>query len=81
MLRVTVEIVPFGNEVFKKTIGVAHIANDGMGTASIGSYKVDIMTEAGHTRYVAPYVPRIQSIFRFLSDVLNARPMKKKENE
>ena len=39
MLRVTIEIVPFGNEAQKRTIEVIHIANDGTGSNLVSFYK------------------------------------------
>lgn len=38
MLRVTLEIVPFGNEAHKRTIGEVEIVNDGTGNPSVGNY-------------------------------------------
>jgi hypothetical protein len=40
MLKITVELWPFGSEVHKKTLAVMDIANDGTGTATRGNYKV-----------------------------------------
>lgn len=38
MLRVTLEIVPFGIEAEAKEIGTMLIANDGTGNAGVGNY-------------------------------------------
>lgn len=40
MLRVTIEMVPRGEESKKYHMGTVEIANDGMGTAERGNYKV-----------------------------------------
>jgi hypothetical protein len=40
MIRVTIEIVPFGNEGEKRKLGEITIVNDGTGTPEIGNYKV-----------------------------------------
>ncbi len=42
MLRITVEIVPFGNELLKKPIGVMTITNDGTyrGILNAGNYDI-----------------------------------------
>lgn len=40
MIRVTVELVPFGDETYKKVIGIMNIANDGRGTHALGNYDV-----------------------------------------
>lgn len=38
MIRVIVEIWPFGDESKKETIAIANIANDGTGTNNTGNY-------------------------------------------
>lgn len=38
MLRVTVEIVPFGDEEEKQLLGTMEIINDGSGDGRIGNY-------------------------------------------
>lgn len=43
MLRVTVEVVPFGIEAAAETLDTIYIANDGTGTPEIGNY--DVYTE------------------------------------
>ncbi len=40
MIRVTVELVSFGEEDRKKTIGTLEIANDGTGDSVTGNYTV-----------------------------------------
>ena len=40
MLRVTLEMVPFGQEESKYTIGVVEIGNTGTGTSEFGNYVV-----------------------------------------
>jgi hypothetical protein len=38
MIRVTVELIPFGDEEGKKIIGTMNIVNDGTGDQEIGNY-------------------------------------------
>lgn len=45
MLRVTIELVPFGLESRKSTIGVVEIANDGSGDTTTGNYEVTLSKE------------------------------------
>lgn len=40
MIRVTIELLPFGSEAGRKHLGTIDIANDGTGTAEKGNYKV-----------------------------------------
>lgn len=40
MIRVTIELVPYGFENLKKTLHVMTIDNDGMGTPTFGDYNV-----------------------------------------
>lgn len=56
MIRVTVELVPFGDEDKKKVIGEMLIANDGTGTQKTGNY-VGVYSS-----------DRVQSISKFLGN-------------
>ena len=47
MIRVTVELVPFGIEESKKTIGIMNIANDGTGDRLTGNYEARLEDDAG----------------------------------
>jgi hypothetical protein len=40
MLRVTIDLLPYGDETTKRNLGVIEIANDGTGTKSRGNYMV-----------------------------------------
>lgn len=40
MLRVTIDLVPMGDESRKRVLGVMEIANDGQGTSTSGNYMV-----------------------------------------
>lgn len=39
MLRITIELLPQGNEKAARTIGLIEIANDGSGTKQTGNYR------------------------------------------
>lgn len=38
MIKITVELLPYGNEINKKILGSAKIWNDGTGTKNKGNY-------------------------------------------
>lgn len=40
MLRVTIELVPFGDEARAEVVDVIEIVNDGTGTIEVGNYDV-----------------------------------------
>jgi hypothetical protein len=40
MIRVTIELLPFGSEEGRKHLGTIEIANDGTGTVDCGNYMV-----------------------------------------
>ena len=40
MIRVTIELLPAGNESRKRHLGTVDIANDGTGTRGLGNYNV-----------------------------------------
>ena len=42
MLKVTVELIPHGDEARTKQIGYMKIVNDGTGTHEVGNYTVDV---------------------------------------
>lgn len=46
MLRVTIELLPHGDESKAEVVGVATIVNTGEGTAETGSYEVKLMKTA-----------------------------------
>jgi len=46
MIRVTVEVIPFGEEKRKRTIGTMKIVNDGEGNVWVGDYDVHVEDEA-----------------------------------
>ena len=48
MIRVTVELLPFGNESKAKLLGVALITNDCTGTKASGNY-VTLLSKKGKT--------------------------------
>ena len=45
MLRVTIELFPFGDESKRKTLGVIDISNNGKGTFIEGSYNFKLTKE------------------------------------
>lgn len=47
MLRVTIELVRFGNEADKHKLGVVEIANDASGNREIGNYNYRLYGEDG----------------------------------
>jgi hypothetical protein len=40
MIRVTIEIIPSGDETRKRHIGTVEIANDGTGSSEVGNYSI-----------------------------------------
>lgn len=51
MIRVTVELLPYGSAEGRKTLGVLDIANDGMGSYSLGSYWGQIHSDCDGRRW------------------------------
>jgi hypothetical protein len=45
MLRITIELLPFGLEENKRLLGIAEIENDGTGTKARGNYKYQMWGE------------------------------------
>lgn len=42
MLRITIDFLPGGSSLGRKTLGVAEIKNDGTGTPSVGDYSATL---------------------------------------
>lgn len=40
-LRITIELIPFGDEKRKRKIAIIDVINDGTGTSLIGNYRID----------------------------------------
>jgi len=42
MIKITVELLPYGSEIGKKNLGIAEISNDATGTKTIGNYNIKL---------------------------------------
>jgi len=72
MLRITIELVPFGKEEFKRTIGGINIINDGTGDTKYGNYKYELIDNlANSNKGELKGHNRFQNVFRLLQNVLN----------
>ena len=71
MLRIKVELVPFGNESLTRSIGQVLIANDGTGDLAVGNYKYSITDASGKIRGKLKGHDREKSVFSLLKDILN----------
>lgn len=85
MIRVTVEIVPFGMEAEKRVIGMAEIVNDGTGGREVGNYQAVVKNAMGENMHLVCVegFPRLESdvwglIYRVLKKVYGGRKPKKK---
>lgn len=58
MIRVTVELLPFGKEEGKKKLSEIHIANDGSGTTERGNYMARINPKQEYSHKVVTDYPR-----------------------
>ena len=69
MIRVTIELVPHGDESRKKTIGTAVIINKGIGTQEIGNYEA-INTTIGDEVWSKGIVKDFPRLYRSAWDLL-----------
>lgn len=51
MIRITIEILPFGFEDNKRTVGSMEIYNDATGTATRGNYVFKFFDKLGRKRF------------------------------
>lgn len=63
MIRVTVEIIPFGMEAEKRVIGMAEIVNDGTGGREVGNYQAVVKNAMGENMHLVCVegFPRLES--------------------
>ena len=89
MIKVTVELLPFGDESKKKHLGIAYISNDGSGQENLGNYKVTLskMGKPNETWKLGTVIdfPRKKLggwdlLYRALQDVVGDRNDKERKN-
>ena len=73
MIRVRVDLVPFGNEDEAKEIGQLVLANDGYGNVFTGNYVFVYADNSGNEYEGAVKdFPRNQGIWKLISECLNS---------
>ena len=74
MIRVTVELLPLGNEQRKRTLGTLEICNDATGDDSIGNYEgrlnAEYTDESGRYGRVMQFNRRGQSVWSLIGAFL-----------
>lgn len=74
MLRITIELVPWGMEKHKKVLKIAEIYNLGTGTKTFGNYGYRFLREDGniHRQGKIYSHPRLkESVWKLVQKVLN----------
>ena len=88
MLRITIELWPFGFETNKKTLSIMNIWNDGTGTKTSGNYKYKILktrskTQSWRSGFVNNFRRKQMNawdlLFLVLLDAVGDRNIKNKE--
>ena len=74
MLRVTIDLIPFGREELKKELGVVEIINDGTGNAELGNYDVYVNQDKpiGGKFRIENFI-RSFGFWELVTDVLNKK--------
>ena len=71
MIRVTVELVPYGVEDYKKVIARMKIVNNATGNKNFGNYNYEIMDEDGHiTSGIYSGFPRVLKVRELIKRIL-----------
>ena len=74
MIRITVELLPQGDEKRKRTLGTMEIANDRSGTSQIGNYRGTLHAEytdsKGRAGYVRQFKRQHQSVWSLVGAFL-----------
>jgi len=71
MLRITIDLVPFGKEDLTEKIGEIIIHNDGTGNHEVGNYKYELSDVEVSIKGELKEHNRMQSVFKLLQGVLN----------
>lgn len=72
MLRIKIELVPYGNEEWAREIGNIEIINDGTGDHQNGNYIYELWdNENSSIRGELKGHNRLQSVFKIIQAVLN----------
>ena len=71
MLNITIDLVPYGDEEFRRSIGSITIFNDGTGNALVGNYKYKLSDDTGNITGELKGHERGKSVFHILKDVLD----------
>jgi hypothetical protein len=72
MLRIKIELVPFGNEELAREIGDIEIINDGTGDHRYGNYIYELWdNENSSIKGELKGHNRLQSVFKLVQAVLN----------
>ena len=75
MIKVTIELWPFGDERYRKTIAEAFIANDGTGTLDQGTYEAWIkLKHVNSMKFgrVKNYKRKTESVWKLLRMVIES---------
>lgn len=68
MLRVTIEIVPYGQEADKRVLDVLVIGNDGTGTEHVGNYRYEFGSD--HKKGEIKAFPRAKGFWSLICRIL-----------
>ena len=71
MLRITIDLVPYGKEKWLRNIGKIEIGNDGTGNERFGNYKYKLVDSDVIIKGELKEHNRMQSVFKLLQAVLN----------
>jgi len=71
MLRIKIELVPYGNEKWTRELGTINIANDGTGNVRYGNYDYELRDKDVAIKGKLEGHNRLQSAFKLLQAVLN----------
>lgn len=74
MIRVTIELLPGGDERKAKVLGTGFIANDGTGTEKRGNYRASFLRQRAHQiSTVKNFARKSRTAWDLLMEALNNR--------
>lgn len=71
MLEIKIDLIPYGQREWRRTIGTIVISNDGTGDSEMGNYKYTVENDSLKIQGKLKKYNRSQSVFYLLKKVLN----------
>lgn len=73
MLKLTLEVIPFGKDELKKTLGIVEIINDGTGDHELGNYTIYVDPDNGGDKFTIKKFIRSRGAWELVGEALSEK--------